>query len=338
MSIPSGWYFCAESNEIAPGGVMRKEVFGTVIVLWRTRQGVLHVTDAACPHLGSDLGVLGRVEGEHLHCFSHGHRFDGEGTGVTMGCEKHALRTWPVHEISGLALVWYDAAHLEPTWQIPEALFDAPGRGRFHRSDFEFATTVETINEDNFDVGHLFNWHELSAVDSTLPEVDGHTISVVHDFRRHSLVFQKKLPKPLDILSRELRSRYSSTLYGPGFTWSQIDLPDAGFAVEDAIFPTPLAEGRVQYTTFVRRIHAKPSNNPIKRALTEALHAALLPIFVLRLRQEHRHEGHGFWENQTRIDNPRLSDKEWRMIGPYRDWCQQFHPKASAPTLREVAP
>jgi len=71
MAIPSGWYFCAASADVAPGQVLRKELFGEAWALWRSESGALHVSSAVCPHLGSDLGKLGRVRGEHLQCFSH---------------------------------------------------------------------------------------------------------------------------------------------------------------------------------------------------------------------------------------------------------------------------
>ena len=39
------------------------------------------------------------------------------------------LATWPVHETGGFVLAWYDAHGRAPTWRIPDALFDATGKG-----------------------------------------------------------------------------------------------------------------------------------------------------------------------------------------------------------------
>jgi len=330
-SIPSGWYYCADSTEIKPGQVLRKELFGQTLALWRTESGVMHISDATCPHLGTDLGALGKVRGEHLQCFSHRFEYDGAGNCVktprSQPCRtEQVLYSWPVHEVGGFVLAWYDARRREPTWRIPDEIFDATGKGAFVKSQYVFDCSVETINEDNFDVGHLFNWHELSEVKSTLPKVDGHTISVVHDFKRHSILTEKPLPPPLNILSREITSRYGSTLYGHGLTYSFIDLPAFDFSTQDFIWPTPISAERTLYTTFLRRNLAAGPRTVRQRLVETLIHPILFAAFVVRLRLEHRHEGHGYWENQRRVDHPIITDDERPMLAPYWEWCRQFDP------------
>ena len=102
-TIPSGWYFCAESSEVKAGEVIAKALFGKNLILWRTESGVLQISDAVCPHLGSDLGKLGKVRGEHLQCFSHKYTYNSDGDCVSTGFKtlpcrnKKALRHLPVH-------------------------------------------------------------------------------------------------------------------------------------------------------------------------------------------------------------------------------------------------
>jgi phenylpropionate dioxygenase-like ring-hydroxylating dioxygenase large terminal subunit len=337
-SIPSSWYYAACSSEIPAGGVVRKELFGQVLALWRTASGLLHASDATCPHLGSDLGRLGKVVGEHLQCFSHRFEYDGEGncakTPRSAPCRsKNVLYSWPVHEVGGFVLLWYDAARRAPTWRIPEEIFATAGKGRFVKSQYVFDCSVQTINEDNFDVGHLYNWHELQRVRSTLPRVDGHTISVTHDFERHSILVKRPLPGPLSLLTRQITSRYGSTLYGHGLTYSFIDLPAFDFSTQDFIWPTPLGAGRTLYTTFLRRNLPSGKRTLRQRVVDSLIHPLLFPMFVLRLRGEHRSEGHGFWENQRRVDDPIITAEERAMLEPYWEWCKQFDP-AQAPVRR----
>jgi len=151
-SIPSGWYYCADSTEIKPGQVLRKELFGQTLALWRTESGVMHISDATCPHLGTDLGALGKVRGEHLQCFSHRFEYDGAGNCVktprSQPCRtEQVLYSWPVHEVGGFVLAWYDARRREPTWRIPDEIFDATGKGAFVKSQYVFDCSVETIND-----------------------------------------------------------------------------------------------------------------------------------------------------------------------------------------------
>jgi len=325
MSIPSGWYYCADSSEVARGAVVRKELFGQVLALWRTESGALRITDATCPHLGSDLTKLGAVRGEHLQCFSHRFEYDGGGSCVktprALPCRtERVLHSWPVHEVGGFVLAWYDAQRRPPAWRLPDAIFDTAGKGRFVKSQFEFDCVVETINEDNFDVGHLYNWHELEKVRSTLPVVDGPTISVSHDFHRHSVLLKRRIP----LLSGEIVARYSSTLYGPGLTYSVIGLPAFDFATQDFIWPTPISATRTLYTTFLRRNLPAGARTLRQRLVDTFVHPLLFPMFVVRLRGEHRHEGHGYWERQTRLAAPNVTTEERAMLEPYWEWCKQF--------------
>lgn len=332
MKIPSGWYYGLQSKEIKPGQVLGKKLFDQNLVIWRTQLGQLNVSHATCPHRGSDLSKLGSVEGENLKCFSHDYEYNDKGDCVKtalpiLPCNPQAaLKSYPVHEIAGFILIWFDANGRAPTWTIPDKVFSAAGTGKFVKSQYQFNCSVETINEDNFDVGHLYKWHSLDEVNSTLPSVEGPTISVVHDFRRHSILFGKKLRKPFDLLSKEIVSRYGSTLYGHGLTWSFIDLPAFDFHVQDFIWATPIDAETTLYTTFLRRqLPTKTSSWSTK--IRNALHPALFGMFVFRLRMEHRHEGHGFWENQSAVPRPILTSTERKMLEPYWQWCAQFDPE-----------
>ncbi|MEM7159956.1 MAG: Rieske 2Fe-2S domain-containing protein [Myxococcota bacterium] len=331
-AIPSSWYYVCETSEVAVGEIRRVEAFGRTLALWRTQSGAVHATDATCPHLGTDLTKRGRVVGEELECFTHKFRYDGAGDCVATGtgempCRSQGvLRKYPVQETAGFVLVWYDAHGREPTWTIPEAPLGYEGRGRPWKSQYVFETCAQTINEDNFDIGHLYSWHELHEVASAPVEVYGPRLRIVHDFRRHSLVLKKPLPPPFDVLSQEIVSRYSADLYGHGLTLSQIDLPTVDFHVEDVIWVTPIDDKRIRYTTFLRQIRPQGARTLRQRMLDRVLHPLLVPIFVARLRQEHRHEGYGFWQNQTHIADPILRESENEYVGVYREWCKQFEP------------
>ncbi len=342
--IPSGWYFCAESTELAPGQVIAKQLCGQSLVLWRSAAGVARLSTSVCPHLGSDLGKLGRVVGEHLQCFSHRYTYDGDGDCVATGFQtlpcrhKRVLRQLPVQESQGFILFWYDAAGQAPGWRIPDAVFDPAGTtGRQVRSDFTFQVSTEILNEDNFDVGHLYQWHQVTDVRTEPVRVDGPTISIAHHFRRHSILFGKPLPGPLRVLSRPIVSRYSSTLYGHGLTASFIDIFNLGVHLQDLIFVTPLGPQRIQYTTFVRRMRPRGARGRLRRLSDLLIQPLIFAFSVWRLRQEHRHEGQGFWENQSRVDEPILTAPERALIEPYRQWCRQFDPDQAPARLAATA-
>ncbi len=322
--IPKGWYFCAESTEIKCAQVVAKQLFGQRLVFWRTESGKLNVSHAVCPHLGSDLGKLGRVKGENLQCFSHDYTYNNNGDCVATGfrelplCSKNVLRCYPVREKNGFVLVWYDAKNSEPEWHIPDDIFNVPS-SKYVRSNFEFKVALEVLNEDNFDVGHLYKWHHVHDVKSSPVVCAGPSISISHHFRRHSILVKKPLKPPLAFLTKEIRSCYSSTLYGHGLTNSFIEIFNLGIRLHDLIWCTPIDAKTTMYTTFVRLV--TPPQRSLPRRCLDAL---IFRACVRRLRQEHKHEGHGFWERQTKVENPILTATESKLIHPYRQWCQQF--------------
>ena len=322
--IPKGWYFCAESSEIKPGKVIAKKLFGEKLILWRTHSGILNISRAICPHLGSDLSKLGKVKGETLQCFSHDYTYNGAGDCVATGfnslptCHKNVLKCYPVHEINGFVMAWFAGDGAAANWQMPATLFDIPSH-RYVRSDFVFSVPIETINEDNFDVGHLYKWHNVYDIKTTPVEHSGPMISISHSFKRHSILFKKPLKPPLHFLTKEVNSRYSSTLYGHGLTDSYIDIFNLGIHLQDLIWCTPIDANRTMYTTFVRLLERKSQS-----FILSLLRPLIFRACVWRLRQEHKIEGHGFWENQTKTVSPILTEVEQKLIGPYREWCQQF--------------
>lgn len=322
--IPKGWYFCAESSEIRPKQVVAKKLFGEQVILWRTASGVIHMSLATCPHLGSNLGKLGSVHGETLRCFSHDYTYNGKGDCVSTGfkvlpqCHKNVLKSYPVQELNGFILAWYAADHSEPNWHIPAELMLA--NTNYARSDFIFKVPIETINEDNFDVGHLYKWHNVYDVRTTPVQKDKHIISISHSFKRHSIIFNKPLKPPFRFLMKEVNSRYSSTLYGHGLTDSYIDIFNLGIHLQDLIWCTPIDKTHTMYTTFVRLTKESQKYSIFSKIISKIIFRAC----VWRLRQEHKTEGHQFWENQTKMESPILTDKERELIGPYREWCLQF--------------
>lgn len=327
--IPSGWYFCAESSEIKSGQIVAKKLFGEKIILWRTQSGTLNASHSICPHLGSDLSKLGKIKEEFLQCFSHDYTYNGRGDCVATGvgllpsCHKQVLKSFPVQEKGGFVLIWYDHLARQPSWQIPVDIFNIPSH-QFIRSDFKFKVPIEIINEDNFDVGHLYKWHHVFDVRTTPVELNQYMISISHCFKRHSILFKKPLKPPFNFLSREINSKYSSTLYGHGLTNSFIYIFNFDIHLQDLIWCTPINAEQTMYTTFIRLLPSNKKRKFLSRWGADLLRYFIFRACVFRMRQEHKHEGFGFWENQNKVLQPILTEKEFKLIGPYRTWCTQF--------------
>ena len=141
LPIPNGWFAVAWSKDLVPGEVKRTRYFGQDLVMFRTRQGRVHVFDAYCAHLGAHLGEGGRVVGETLRCPFHGWQYEGSGKCVAIPyCQDvpsaARVRSWPVSEVNRMIFVWHHAGGREPSWRRLPARSSAriPTRTRSKRS------------------------------------------------------------------------------------------------------------------------------------------------------------------------------------------------------------
>ncbi|EEC12715.1 conserved hypothetical protein [Ixodes scapularis] len=170
--FPNGWIPVMESTDLGVGDVKSVRAFGEDLVVFRTQDGVAHVADAYCPHLGAHLGVMGRVVGDCIECPFHGWRFRGE-DGVCSHVPYSAkvpdfakMKTWQSEEIGGLVFAWYHAEGEPPSWlltDIPEIAcpkWDNIGK----RNENVIYCHIQELVENSADVGHFDQLHGPSCL------------------------------------------------------------------------------------------------------------------------------------------------------------------------------
>lgn len=94
---------------------------GERLVLWRERDGRLHVMDDRCPHRGAPLSRAHHL-GDRLACGYHGVEVAGDGTAVAVPafprCDLagvRAVKVFPAAEAKGAIFAWFgDALHPDP--------------------------------------------------------------------------------------------------------------------------------------------------------------------------------------------------------------------------------
>src|SRR4051794_40246519 len=104
FGIPFGWFQVAWKDDVEPGQVIPRYYFGRHLALWRDEDGVAHLNDAFCPHLGAHFGHGGHVKGAELVCPFHGWQFDADGANTcipygTRTNQKARIRSYPVRQI-----------------------------------------------------------------------------------------------------------------------------------------------------------------------------------------------------------------------------------------------
>ncbi|NIB37985.1 Rieske (2Fe-2S) protein [Pseudomaricurvus alkylphenolicus] len=133
-SFPRGWFIVADSTELSVDKPQAVKLFGRDLALYRGESGNPVMLDAHCPHMGTHLTASDstalvnsgqQIEGDSIRCPYHGWRFgpDGQCDDIPYfdgPCPKAAkIRSYPVKEVMGCVMVWFDPEGGEP-------LFDAP--------------------------------------------------------------------------------------------------------------------------------------------------------------------------------------------------------------------
>jgi 3-ketosteroid 9alpha-monooxygenase subunit A len=122
---PTGWFMVGWSAEFPAGSVKPLQYLGGHQVVYRTEDGVLHVLDAHCPHLGAHIGHGGKIKNDCVTCPYHGWGYGADGINKFIPYQdepniSHSLRVWPVVEKYGFVFMWHDPAGGPPRWELPD--------------------------------------------------------------------------------------------------------------------------------------------------------------------------------------------------------------------------
>ena len=186
--VPNGWFIVAAAADLMPGEVVPLYYFGRELVLFRGTDGVPHLLDAHCPHLGAHLGVGGQVEESCIRCPFHGWKFDGEsGRCVDVPYDDieyipktATARSYPVVERNQMIWAWHHLRGGEPFYEVPVVPeFDDPEWLPIIVRDFEVATCAQEMAENNVDRAHFKFVHGTDAIPEEEFTTDGHYKRVV---------------------------------------------------------------------------------------------------------------------------------------------------------------
>ena len=122
---PTGWFMVGWSADIAPGTTKPMYYFGQHLVAYRTHEGVLHILDAHCRHLGAHLGHGGKVNGDCIECPYHGWGWGSDGENKYIPYEdrpnvSQQLKSWTVDERHECIFMWHDPFNGPPRWELPD--------------------------------------------------------------------------------------------------------------------------------------------------------------------------------------------------------------------------
>ena len=163
--VPHGWFYLGESAGLAPGELRPIRRFAKDLMLWRGQDGVAHLQDAYCPHLGANIAQGGKVNGNVVECPFHHWTFGGDGAVAAIPYASKInpyarLPCFPVQEHYGNLMGWYHPAGVPP-------LFDLPAVPQLDSGEF-----VGPISES-----HLIRTCQQEMAENT---VDGAHFQTIH--------------------------------------------------------------------------------------------------------------------------------------------------------------
>jgi phenylpropionate dioxygenase-like ring-hydroxylating dioxygenase large terminal subunit len=161
--VKDDWYVVCESRSLGKKP-LATTLYGTPIVVFRTRDGGVGALLDRCPHRNVPLSA-GRVKGDHLECGYHGWQFDRRGKCTHVPClvgEPEArgrnAPSFAARERDGYVWV-YATPDTEPAREPFEFPFiNDPSYTKVHHA-IDMAGTVHAAAENALDVPHTAYLH-----------------------------------------------------------------------------------------------------------------------------------------------------------------------------------
>ena len=298
----NGWFRMAYSDEVAAGQLKSLHYFGRDLVLFRDEDGLAHVLDAHCPHLGAHLGVGGKVEGRGIRCPFHAWLWDGEGRCIDIPYAKRIppaakTRSWPVVEKNGIVFLWHHSEGEPPAYELPDLpQIDDPIWTPLEIRRWTVKSRWLDMNENAVDRAHFVTVHGTKAVPEAEVTLEGHVLRCAN---------QVRLGTPRGVVDGSL----VTTDYGPGL--QTVDL--AGI-VETLMVntSTPIDEETTD-TSFAYTVNTS-GDEKTARGVGAA---------IIRDLEKQMAEDIPIWENKKYYTRPMLCDGDGN-FNLYRRWMSQF--------------
>lgn len=176
------WYVACRSEELADD-IVECTILSTELLLYRDREGSVHVLHNQCAHRGARLSG-GALKGDCVACPFHGWEYGGDGicryipaNGPDAPIPKRArVSSFPVREAAGYVWVFVGEPERAGELWLPPELLDPGWRAVLFETEWE--AHVTRVVESVLDVSHLPFVHPESTGEQVNPRVEGPEFSV----------------------------------------------------------------------------------------------------------------------------------------------------------------
>lgn len=242
------WQVAAFPAELVPGRLLRRQLLGEWVVLYRRSGGAPVALEDRCPHRSAPLS-RGTLAGDTLRCAYHGLEFgvDGRCTAVpgqALVPPKARARAFPVVERHGLAWIWMGEGEADPSlvpdvrWLDDPAWVPATG---YHL----VGANYQLLTDNLLDLSHETYVHQRTIGNDAVAEAPVETRHDAHEVHVRKEIARCNPPPFYQYLANVPASafvrRWQRTVYRPpGYV-----VIDVGVEPLDAIPGANRVEGRV---------------------------------------------------------------------------------------------
>lgn len=316
---PSGWFQVGWSQGFPPGTARALRYFGHDLVAYRAEDGVLHVLDAHCRHLGAHLGYGGKVKGDCIVCPFHGWHWDPDGRNRYIPYQEdrpnksRRLKAWPVHEHAGVVYLWHDLAERPPTWSVPNIFSDTAD----HTAALDYH---DPGPEAQISFGQLTLHPQLVTENAADPI----HFRYVHGTRDHPVFLRRwerdgwwfsQIGFGRRWIEMQPDSHNGDTLSillgGVGLSFTSLS-GSANTLILLATTPIGDTKSELFQTVWLEKLPGDDASGAVAARLAAA--TAQLPNDIV------------IWQHQRFEDPPALATREGRVYTDLRLWSRQFYP------------
>lgn len=311
-----GWHCLGKAAEFG-AKPRRLDYFGAKLVAYRgADDGVVHILDAFCPHMGADLS-LGCVRGDSLVCPFHGWSWGGDGICDEIPYAqrippKAVLKSWPTLEENGLLFVWNDPEGNPPIEAQRPRRIDDYFSGEWTdwiATQFTIHSNCRELVDNMADVAHFGPVH-FFKIDKFSNVQEGHTYTQ----------FSEGTHAILEDGSTGLRS--VAIYEGPAYMTTTMTGSMHGEPMKVhllvAHMPINTESFHINFGVMLKKV-AGASAADNQRMLEDYLQKNIVSF----------KQDVDVWDNKVRVDNPLLCDGD----GPVhmlRKWYSQFYMDVAA--------
>ena len=327
--FPEGWYFVAARRDVLKARLIQKTWMGENIVAWCDENDRICVSEAVCPHLGSDLGPAagGCIRDGRLICPFHGYEFDTTGQCVATPFapppKTAKLRVFETQEILGLIFAWWGIGGRAPQWSLPTDSLDRVGWTDFEIKTVRFAGHPQETTENSVDLAHLRYVHGYDNVEPVQEfSVDGPRLETRFNFKRTRSV--------AGLASFTFEVSAATHIFGLGYSFVEIRERSIGMDMRLWVLATPV-DGTlidVSLVSQVREIRKPKRWLAGLGFLPVRWRAPIMNRFISSQQRRDVLQDVIIWSRKNYVTRPRLCRSDGKIM-PFRYYCAQFYPDPS---------